>query len=293
MTRRQYDGNNYNNKKNNNSNYDNQRRSHLRQPSSSLPSLQSNMPSHLYVSCMHCLRSAHLNCVGEQVIGGQPSSSWLSKQSLSPSHTHVCGIQCPDRGQVNWNARHDTRSDRVRGDERPGGENAGRVSESGKPLLPQVTLTFLVWNTHLEIRAGLFGAEIALVRTVAAIVFRVALPRGRHTPPVVAQELGGRARDVRAPGLVAVVAAVVLAVAPESPGDAAAGAALPFSGGAGRFCGIKKKKKIVLKNTVKSKFPDRSRDFLSRFRSRRDDTDGSKRPVARLSLRRIPETRET
>lgn len=75
---------------------------HLRQPSSSLPSLQSSIPSHLYVSCIHCLRSAHLNCVGEQVIGGQPSSSWLSKQSLSPSHTHVCGIQCPDRGQVNY-----------------------------------------------------------------------------------------------------------------------------------------------------------------------------------------------
>jgi len=86
---------------------------HLRQPSSSLPSLQSSMPSHLYVSCMHCLRSAHLNCVGEQVIGGQPSSSWLSKQSLSPSHTHVCGIQWPDRGQVNCKTKRNERRSRA------------------------------------------------------------------------------------------------------------------------------------------------------------------------------------
>lgn len=75
---------------------------YLRQPSSSLPSLQSSIPSHLYVSCTHCRRSAHLNCVAEQVIGGQPSSSWLSKQSLSPSHTQDCGIQWPERGHVNW-----------------------------------------------------------------------------------------------------------------------------------------------------------------------------------------------
>lgn len=75
---------------------------YLRQPSSSLPSLQSNIPSHLYVSCTHCRRSAHLNCVAEQVMGGQPSSSWLSKQSLSPSHTQDCGMQWPERGHVNW-----------------------------------------------------------------------------------------------------------------------------------------------------------------------------------------------
>ena len=74
---------------------------HLRQPCSSLPSLQSGIPSHLYVSCMHCFRSEHLNCVAKQVIGGQPSSSWLSKQSLSPSHTQDWGMQCPDRGHVN------------------------------------------------------------------------------------------------------------------------------------------------------------------------------------------------
>lgn len=74
----------------------------LRHPNSSLPSLQSKIPSHLYVSCIHCRRSAHLNWVAVHVIGGHPSSSWLSKQSLSPSQTHVCGIQWPDRGQVNW-----------------------------------------------------------------------------------------------------------------------------------------------------------------------------------------------
>lgn len=75
---------------------------YLRQPNSSLPSLQSSIPSHLYVSCTHCRRSAHLNCVAEQVMGGQPSSSWLSKQSLSPSHTQDCGMQWPERGHVNW-----------------------------------------------------------------------------------------------------------------------------------------------------------------------------------------------
>ena len=74
---------------------------YLRQPCSSLPSLQSGIPSHLYVSWIHCLRSEHLNCEAEQVMGGQPSSSWLSKQSLSPSHTQDCGMQCPERGHVN------------------------------------------------------------------------------------------------------------------------------------------------------------------------------------------------
>uniref|UniRef100_A0A182UWH9 Uncharacterized protein n=1 Tax=Anopheles merus TaxID=30066 RepID=A0A182UWH9_ANOME len=68
-------------------------------PSSSLPSLQSGMPSHLYGSSTHWRRSAHLNWFARQVIGGQSFSSCLSKQSSSPSHTQLCGMQCPVRGQ--------------------------------------------------------------------------------------------------------------------------------------------------------------------------------------------------
>lgn len=87
----------------------------------------------------------------------------------------------------------------------------------------------------MKVRARFLGAKVALVRTVTAVVLRVALPRGRHAPAVVAQELSGRARDVCAPGLVAVVAAVVLAVTAERAGHATAGTALPFARRARRF----------------------------------------------------------
>lgn len=72
------------------------------QPSSSEPSSQSEMPSHLYDSWMHCLRLLHLNWEPEQVMGGQSRSSALSKQSLSPSQTQDWGMQWPELSQVNW-----------------------------------------------------------------------------------------------------------------------------------------------------------------------------------------------
>lgn len=196
----------------------NKRHSHLRQPSSSLPSLQSNIPSHLYVSCMHCLRSAHLNCVGEHVIGGQPSSSWLSKQSLSPSHTHVCGIQWPDRGQVNWKRAKIFHQLLLFGEDRQRSRPVGRR-----------------YTTYLEIGTRLFRAKVAFVRTVTAVVFGVTFPRSRYAPAIFAQELGRRTRNVRAPGFVAVIAAVVFTVAPERARYATARTALPFARGAGRF----------------------------------------------------------
>ncbi len=71
-------------------------------PSSSDPSSQSGIPSHLYDSWMHCFRLLHLNWDPEQVIGGQSFSSALSKQSLSPSQRHDCGMQLPELSQVNW-----------------------------------------------------------------------------------------------------------------------------------------------------------------------------------------------
>jgi len=76
-------------------------------PSSSDPSSQSGIPSHLYDSWMHCFRLLHLNWDPEQVIGGQSFSSALSKQSLSPSQRHDCGMQLPELSQVNWGRKND------------------------------------------------------------------------------------------------------------------------------------------------------------------------------------------
>lgn len=42
---------------------------------------------------------------------------------------------------------------------------------------------------ELEVGARLFSAKVALVAAVSAIVFRVALPRRRHAPAVLALEL--------------------------------------------------------------------------------------------------------
>lgn len=90
--------------------------------------------------------------------------------------------------------------------------------------------------TYLKIGARLFRAKVAFVGSVAAVVFGVAFPRGRHATAVFAQELGRRARDVRAPCFVTVVAAVVFAVAPERTGYATAGTTLPFARSTCRFC---------------------------------------------------------
>jgi len=87
----------------------------------------------------------------------------------------------------------------------------------------------------LKVRASFRRAELALVRTVAAIVLRVALP-GRGDATIVGTgELVGVASDVRTAHFVAVITAVVLGIAVEGHGYAATGFTLELARAARRF----------------------------------------------------------
>lgn len=69
---------------------------------------------------------------------------------------------------------------------------------------------------YLKVGTSFLCTELALVRTVSAIVLRVALPGGGNATSVVAEELWGGAGNVDTTGLVTVVAAIVLWVTAES-----------------------------------------------------------------------------
>ena len=93
-------------------------------------------------------------------------------------------------------------------------------------------------TSELEVRAGLGSAEFTLVRAVATVVLRVALPVSGNTAIVVTGELTGRAGDVRTTSFVAVVAAIVLRVATEAQGDTASSLTLEFVAAAGGLCAV-------------------------------------------------------
>lgn len=103
-------------------------------------------------------------------------------------------------------------------------------------LLSKLSNTIILDNNvtssvihYLKVGTSLLCTELALVRTVSAVVLRVALPGGGNAASVVAEELWGGAGHVDATGLVTVVATVVLWVTAESGWYAAPGRTLELS----------------------------------------------------------------
>lgn len=82
---------------------------------------------------------------------------------------------------------------------------------------------------YLKVGTSFLCTELALVRTVSAVILRVALPGGGNAASVVAEELWGGAGHIDTTGLVTVVTAVVLWVTAESGWYAAPGRTLEFS----------------------------------------------------------------
>lgn len=77
-------------------------------------------------------------------------------------------------------------------------------------------------TSELEVRASLFSTEVALVRSIAAIVLRIALPDVGNASAVLASKLRSRASHISALKLVRMVATIVFLIAAEVQGNAAA-----------------------------------------------------------------------
>lgn len=68
---------------------------------------------------------------------------------------------------------------------------------------------------ELEVSAGFFSTEVALVGSIATVVLGVALPDVGDASTVLAGKLGSRASHISALKLVRVVAAIVFLIAAE------------------------------------------------------------------------------
>jgi len=89
---------------------------------------------------------------------------------------------------------------------------------------------------ELKVGARLFRTKVTLIRAVAAIVLRVALPDIRNASTVLAGELRRSAGDICAFKFIRMIAAVVLLIASEILRNTATRFALEFVAAARRFC---------------------------------------------------------
>jgi len=92
--------------------------------------------------------------------------------------------------------------------------------------------------SELEVRASFRRAELALVGTIAAIIFRIALPSCGNATIVGTGELVGIASDIRTAHLVAIITAIIFGITVKGHRYAAAGFALEFVCAACGFCAV-------------------------------------------------------